>query len=425
MKLFEFTRLLRLAGKGRNIQEHKMIDERGGGSQAAGDSSVNECKQVELALRESEEQLRTLINAMPDIVAFKDGEGRWLEANDFDLKLFQLEQVEYRGKKDSELAEFSPFYRDAFLACEESDEVAWLTRTTSRGDETIPRPDGLPMVFDIIKVPMFHADGRRKGLVIVGRDVTKRKLAETALKQYQEQLESLVRERTAELAEANAQLLTEITERKRVEEQLRESLAEKEILLKEIHHRIKNNLQVVSTLLELQSYSLADEQSRRFFQDSQDRIRSMAMIHEKLYQENDLFFIDFGEYLDDLANKLFDSYVSERDRISLSLEVEDVVVGVDDAIPCGLIVNELVSNALKHAFPDGRKGEITVCFRADADSCIVLMVADNGIGLPADLDISATETLGLQLVTILTRQLRGSIQLEREQGTEFTIKFKC
>lgn len=401
-----------------------MIDERGGGSQTADDSAVNECKQVELALRESEEQLRTLINAMPDIVAFKDGEGRWLEANDFDLKLFQLEQVEYRGKKDSDLAEFSPFYRDAFLACEESDEVAWQARTTSRADEMIPRSEGPPMYFDIIKVPMFHADGRRKGLVIVGRDITTRKLAEVELSQYQEQLESLVQERTAELGEANAHLQTEISERKRVEEQLRESLAEKENLLKEIHHRIKNNLQVVSTLLELQSYSLADEQSRRCFQDSQDRIRSMAMIHEKLYQASDVFFIDFGEYLDDLSKKLFNSYVSEPSRVSLRIEAEAVAVGIDDAIPCGLIVNELVSNSLKYAFADGRKGEITVCFRAGVDGCIMLTVSDNGIGLPAGLDIGATETLGLQLVTILTRQLRGSIQLEREQGTTFAINFK-
>ncbi|RQW83054.1 MAG: PAS domain S-box protein [Geobacter sp.] len=128
--------------------------------------------------------MRTLINAMPDIVAFKDGEGRWLEANRFDLQLFQLESVDYRGKKDSDLAAFSSFYREAFLACEESDELAWQARKPSRADETIPRPDGPPMVFDIIKVPMFYPDGRRKGLVVVGRDITERKLAEAELKKY-------------------------------------------------------------------------------------------------------------------------------------------------------------------------------------------------------------------------------------------------
>ncbi|MBU0679186.1 MAG: PAS domain S-box protein, partial [Verrucomicrobia bacterium] len=130
------------------------------------------------ALREQEERLRTLINAMPDIVCFKDGEGRWLEANDFDLKLFGLAGVDYHGKKDSDLAEYSDFYREAFLTCEESDEVAWEARGISRGEEVIPRPDGPPKIFDIIKVPMFNRDGTRKGLVVVGRDITERKEAE-------------------------------------------------------------------------------------------------------------------------------------------------------------------------------------------------------------------------------------------------------
>lgn len=134
------------------------------------------------ALKESEEMLRTLINAMPDIVCFKDGEGRWLLANDFDLKLFQLEGVDYVGKKDSDLASFSSFYREAFMGCEESDEEAWALGSASRGDETIPRPDGPDMVFDVIKIPTFHQDGTRKGLVVVGRDVTERKLAENQLK---------------------------------------------------------------------------------------------------------------------------------------------------------------------------------------------------------------------------------------------------
>lgn len=133
---------------------------------------VSARRKDQAALRENEERLRTLINAMPDIVCFKDGRGRWLEANDFDLRLFRIENVPYRGKKDSELAEFSGFYRDAFLACEASDEVAWRAGGPSRGEEAIPRPDGPPMVFDVIKVPLFNPDGSRHGLVVVGRDIT-------------------------------------------------------------------------------------------------------------------------------------------------------------------------------------------------------------------------------------------------------------
>jgi len=153
--------------------------------------NVTDRKRVEEALRESEERLRTLMNAMPDIVCFKDGEGRWLEANKADLQLFQLESVDYRGKKDSELAEFSPFYREAFLTCEETDQKAWHRRTISRGEEVIPTPEGVAKVYDVIKVPLFYPDGRRKGLVVLGRDITERKQVEEALRHRTEQLEAL------------------------------------------------------------------------------------------------------------------------------------------------------------------------------------------------------------------------------------------
>ncbi len=144
---------------------------------------VTERKRIAAALRENEARLRTLINSMPDIVCFKDGQGRWLEANEFDLRLFQLENVDYRGKKDSELAEYSPFYREAFQTCEQSDEAAWQAGGISRGDEVIPRPDGPPLVFDIIKVPSFNEDGSRRGLIVVGRDITDRKRAEKEIRQ--------------------------------------------------------------------------------------------------------------------------------------------------------------------------------------------------------------------------------------------------
>jgi len=150
---------------------------------------ITERKKSEQALSESELHLRTLINAMPDIVCFKDGEGRWLTANDFDLRLFQLEGVDYMGKTDSELADFSPFYKDAFLLCEGSDEIAWNKGSASRADEVIPLPDGTAKIFDIIKIPTFTESGDRKGLIVVGRDITDRKKAGDLLRQKIEELE--------------------------------------------------------------------------------------------------------------------------------------------------------------------------------------------------------------------------------------------
>jgi PAS domain S-box-containing protein len=391
-------------------------------NEAMGDR-IAQHRKMEQALHESEEQLRTLINAMPDIVAFKDGAGRWLEANNFDLKLFQLEGVEYRGKKDSELAAFSPFYHDAFLGCEASDELAWQARSATRADETIPRPGGLPMVFDVIKVPMFHPDGQRKGLVVVGRDITERKRVEAELKRYQEQLEHLVDERTAELASANSHLQIEIAERRHAEELVKASLAEKEVLLKEIHHRVKNNLQIISTLLELQTESIHDDQALKSFRDSQDRLKAMALIHERLYQSRDLASIDFAEYVNNLAGFLFHSYVQDPEQISLRIDVGDAVLDIDEAIPCGLIINELITNCLKHAFPEGRKGEIALICHVSGNGLVTLEVADTGIGLPAGLDLHTAGSLGLQIVAMLVRQLRGSVEMRSCNGASFVITF--
>jgi PAS domain S-box-containing protein len=218
-------------------------------------------------------------------------------------------------------------------------------------------------------------------------------------------------------------IMLDIAERKRAEEQIRNSLNEKEILLKEIHHRVKNNLQIISTLLDLQSDSFVEDQSRRFFEDCQNRIRTMAMIHEKLYEASDFVSIDFGEYLKNLTNSLFTTYVSDR-RITLTVEAGEVVLEIDDAIPCGLIVNELVSNSMKYAFPEGRTGNLAVRLHVGDDDLITLTVEDNGVGLPYDLDFRETETLGLQLVNLLVKQLRGEIELEKGPGTIFRITFR-
>jgi len=225
-------------------------------------------------------------------------------------------------------------------------------------------------------------------------------------------------------AEFSFSFAQDISERKQAEEKIRTSLHEKEVLLREIHHRVKNNLQVVSNLLELQSEHITDERMRSFFQESQERIRSMALIHEKLYQKRDYRCIDFGDYLESLSHYLLYCYQSEAGLISLKVESDTVDVAVDEAIPLGLIVNELLSNSLKHAFPPGRKGAISIRCLSRGDGRISLTVADDGTGLPCGVDFRNTETLGLQLVTLLVRQLRGQIAMESNGGACFEITFR-
>jgi len=216
---------------------------------------------------------------------------------------------------------------------------------------------------------------------------------------------------------------TDIAERKRSEEQIRRSLEEKELLLKEIHHRVKNNLQVISSLLSLQAQQIQDEEVLEMFGHSQHRVQSMALIHEKLYQSDELARVDFADYVRKLADNLFESYQINAHHIELELEIEAVLLGIDEAIPCGLIINELVLNALKYAFPDGRDGKIWVHMSGEGEGCYLMAIGDDGVGLPADLNLADVDSLGLRLVQILTQQLKGELLVERQKGTEFRIAF--
>lgn len=218
-------------------------------------------------------------------------------------------------------------------------------------------------------------------------------------------------------------VIRDITARKRAEEQIKASLEEKEVLLQEVHHRVKNNLQVISSLLYLQSKNVKDQQAFEILQDSQNRVRSMTLVHEQLYQSKDLARIDFAEYVENLVGGLFRSYGVHPNVIKLEIHVDDVSLGIDTVIPCGLILNELVSNSLKHAFPDGREGKICIELCSDDEGECSLTVSDNGVGLPKDLDFRNTESLGLQLVNTLVGQLDGSIELDSDGGTAFEIIF--
>ena len=218
-------------------------------------------------------------------------------------------------------------------------------------------------------------------------------------------------------------LARDMTQTKEAEKQIQKSLAEKDMLLKEIHHRVKNNLMIISSLLNLQSGYIKDKASRDIFKESQNRARSMALIHERLYQSTDLKSIDFGEYITSLSNELFHTYVADSGFIVLEINVEDIFLDINTAIPLGLIVNELVTNSLKHAFPNSMKGKINIEFQS-VDEHYEFIVKDNGIGFPEELDYQNTESLGLQMVTSLTNQIDGKIELDRNKGTKFKITFK-
>jgi two-component sensor histidine kinase/DNA-binding response OmpR family regulator len=220
-------------------------------------------------------------------------------------------------------------------------------------------------------------------------------------------------------------LAEDITERKKVDLQIQAALREKESLLRELFHRVKNNLQVVSSLLSLQSEALTDEQAREMFREGRHRIHSMALIHERLYQAKDLARINIEQYVHDLASELFFAYgvSAERVRLAVDINTDGAIIDIEKAVPLGLIINELLTNALKYAFPDGRAGKMTVRIESTPGNMLKLTVADDGVGLPAGIDVNDPATLGLQLVSTLAEQLRGSLEARPQPGAAFTITF--
>ncbi len=209
---------------------------------------------------------------------------------------------------------------------------------------------------------------------------------------------------------------------------LQNSLSEKEVLLKEIHHRVKNNLQVISSLLYLNSKKIKDKDALEMFKESQNRVKSIALVHERLYQSKDLGKIDFKEYVVKLTNDLFRSFAINASLVKLNININNIYISIDTAVPCGLIINELISNSLKYAFPEigitQNDCNITIDFNKNGNNELILQIYDNGKGLPEGLDISKTQSLGLQLVDTLVAQLEGTLDIKNSNGASFTIKFK-
>ncbi|MCD4818858.1 MAG: PAS domain S-box protein [Candidatus Cloacimonetes bacterium] len=346
--------------------------------------NITEQRLIEQALKSSEERLRTLINNTDDIICFKDSEGKWLEANQAILKLYQLENVEFFGKTDCELAEFSDFYRESFLVCDVTDKTAWQAKKPTGKDEVIPLPNGSSKIYHIIKVPLFNKDGARKGLIVIGHDITKRKM---------------------------------------IEKQLRQDLEEKKVLLKEIHHRVKNNMQIIASLLKAQSRFIKNEENRSIFENSLNRVKTMALVHEKLYMHKNLAHINLPIFIRSLILNILSTNPINPRKIKIIEDIADIDIDVNMAIPCGLIINELVSNSLQHAFPNDSMGNVMIRFNK-IDGFYIFTIKDDGIGILDDSQINCDSSFGLLLVNSLIKQLHGLLTIVKQEGIEYTIKFK-
>ncbi len=253
-------------------------------------------------------------------------------------------------------------------------------------------------------------------------EVFERRKAEEALRHAHDELEMRIRERTAELTRANADLHAEVIQRQHTEAQLTTALHQKDVLFREMHHRVKNNLQIISSLLNLQSRYISDPQTLQTFNDTRNRIRTMALIHGVLDQANDFARVDFARYLQQLITHLCHSYGVSPQAIAMQTHAQDIWLNTEVAVACGLIVHELVSNALKHGFPDGRAGAIHVSM--DHKNCQYrLTVADNGVGLPVECNLHTPTSLGFKLVLALANQLSGHLEVDSHGGTRFRVTF--
>ena len=375
--------------------------------------------QTEAALRESEARYQLLFEAAPDALYISDLQGTLIDGNQMAEKLVGYTRAELVGKSFLNLHLLSPqlLPKAAILLARNA-----FGKSTGPDEFTLIRKDGSAVEVEISTFPIQLND--QQVVLGVARDITARKQTELELHRHRNHLEQLITERTIALETTNRRLEQEIGERQKTANHLRASLEEKELLLKEIHHRVKNNLQVIVSLLSLQARTLTDTQAVTAIADSQNRVRTMALIHDQLYQSKDLTHIDLEKYIRELTLHLLQAHHSLTDAINLTTNISDIHLNLDVAIPCGLIINELITNALKHAFPNGRTGTIEVVVQKRDSRHLTLTISDNGIGLPAGIDTSRTQTLGLQLVNRLTSQLKGTIQIDGSLGTSVIINFE-
>ena len=335
-------------------------------------------RNAEDALRESEAKYRTLVESASDPIFLYDDNGIFLMANKAGAHGMGKEPADLLGHS---LKEFFP----PEVAEKQLDLIRKVVNTGEGVDLEMHVPyEDRDKWFSTSLQPIYGRDNQIHSVQVISRDITE--IKETQLK-------------------------------------LEQALKDKEMLMKEIYHRVKNNLMVISSLLNLQSRYIKDEEAKAMFKQSQERAQSMAMIHERLYRSADLKHINFGDYIRKLAQDLFRTYVSDPSRIKLEMDVDDVMIDINIAIPLGLMVNELISNSMKHAFPGDYSGKIRVKFK-EHDSQCMLEVSDTGVGFPPEFEFEKSDSLGLQLINSLTQQISGELELESNHGTTFKITFQ-
>ncbi len=348
---------------------------------------IEEFKQAEEALRRGEEQFRTLADSIPNLAWWANGDGyiTWYNRRWYEYTGTTPEQMEGWGWQSVHDPEMLPQVLErwkASIATGEPFEMEFPLRGA----------DGRFRLFLTRGHPLKDPKGKVMRWFGTNTDVDELKRTADALQQSQEHLKL--------------------------------SLREKEVMLKEIHHRVKNNLQVIASLVDLQTNALADPALQGIFQDVRDRVRSMALVHEKLYQSESLAQVDFADYARSLLNYIARSHGSSENAIALKLDLQPVLLSIDTAVPCGLILNELVSNAFKHAFRGRAKGEITAALGIGPDAQVFLRVSDNGVGLPAGMDWQQSRSLGLRLIRLLAGQLGASVSVHGNGGAKFEITFQ-